>query len=152
MADRRIRPPKDKEALIVRLTKTDDASSEGIFQTRAHLMTFAAIYGFSKQRRIPFADSLEPIRHDVFARHGHDTIINLLALAETEDPRCLAQNDEAEHVRATIFEEYANGGLDQLRGELQGVDLPLEHLMLMIQQEQKPEGDPGEFDLSRFLS
>ena len=150
MADRRIRVPKDKEALIVKLTKTDD-SSGGIFQTRAHLMTFAAVYGFSRGPRIRFNDSLEPIRHEVFARQGHDTIINLLALAATEDPKCLAQNDEAENLRATIFEEYANAGLDHLRTELHGVDDPLEHLLLLIQQQRQGNGGKEEFDLTKFL-
>ncbi len=150
MADRRIRVPKDKEALIVKLTKSDDGTG-GIFQTRAHLMTFAAVYGFNKGARVPFPDSLEPIRQEVFARQGHDTIINLLALAATEDPKCLAQTDEAENLRATVFEEYANGGLDRLRSELHGVDDPLEHLLLLIQQERRGTESSEEFDLTKFL-
>lgn len=150
MADRRIRLPKDKESLIVKLTRSDDPST-GIFQTRAHLTTFAAVFGFSKGRRISFNDFLEPIRLEVFERQGYDTIINLLALAETKDPRCLAQNDEAENLRATIFEEYANGGLDILQRELHGVDDPLHHLLLMIQAEHQKEDSSDQFDLFAFV-
>lgn len=152
MSDRRIKPPKDKEALILKLAKGDEPSSEGIFQTRAHLLTFAAAYGFSKNRRLPFTESLDGIRSEVFDRNGYDTVINLLALATTTDPRCLAATDEAEEERIAIFEEFANGGLEELRTELQGVDDPLEHLLLVIQQQEEDEKEPvADFDLSRFL-
>lgn len=150
MADRRVRVPKDKETLIVKLTRTDDANG-GAFQTRADLMTFAAVLGYSEGTKVPFGDWLEPIRQEVFARSGHDTVINLLALATTHDPKCLAHNDEAEDLRISIFEEYANGGLEFLRSELQGIDDPLEHLLLLIDQQRKNDKKPGEFDLSDFL-
>lgn len=150
MADRRVRVPKDKEAIIVKLTRNDD-SNGGAFLTRADLMTFAAVIGYNKGSRVPLTDWLEPIRQEVFARSGHDTVINLLALATTRDPKSLASNDEAEDLRISIFEEYANGGLESLRNELQGVDDPMEHLLLLIDQQRKNEKGPGEFDLSDFL-
>lgn len=148
MADRRIRLPKDKEAFIANLT---EGKSSGPFLTRASLMTFAACYGFAKGARIPFTETLEPIRQEVFERLGHDTVINLLSLAATGDPKVLAQNEKAEEVRAAIFEEYANGGLERLRTELHGVDDPFQHLLLLIDQERQKVEDDQELDLTRLI-
>lgn len=153
MADRRVRLPKDKEQLIAKLT-SGESSNSGVFQTRADLLTFAAVVGFSKGSQIPFEPSsaMDPIRQEVFARSGHDTIINLLAIATTKDPKCLAHNETAEELRITTFEQYANGGLEFLRFELQGVDDPLDHLLLLIDHQRKNEKGQEEFDLSSFLT
>lgn len=152
MADRRVRVPKDKEALIAKLTRSDD-SANGVFQTKADLLTFAAVLAYSKKKTgIPFETTSEPIRQEVFQRSGYDTVINLLALATSRDPRCLANDDEAEELRVTIFEEYANAGLEFLRHELQGVDDPLDHLLLLIDQERRQDTEYRAFDLTDFLT
>jgi dnd system-associated protein 4 len=151
VADRRVRLPKDKEQLIAKLTG-GEGSTAAVFETRADLLTFAAVVGFNKGSQIPFEpSSLDPIRQEVFARSGHDTIINLLALATTRDPKCLAHNEAAEELRITTFEQYANGGLEFLRYELQGVDDPFDHLLLLIDHQRKSDQGNGEFDLTTFL-
>jgi len=151
--DRRIRIPRDKGDLVDRLTRSDTYPN-GPFRQKSDVITFAAAYGFRKGARRPFSESLEPIRLEVFERRGHDLAIYLLAFAETKDPTILAPSDEALARRVTIFEEYANGGLEFLRRELQGLDDPLPRLLLLIAAERaigEPE-PPEEFDLSRFLT
>jgi dnd system-associated protein 4 len=151
MTDRRVRIPADKEDILQLLVKSE--SSSGPFNLRADVLTFAAVLGLKNDKRIPFTESREPIRQDVFNRQGHDTVINLVAVAASKDPKVLASDDAAEDIRITIFEEYANGGLDFLRGELRGAVDPLEHLLLLINQERRQDIDreDGEFGLSRFL-
>ncbi|MGE5484652.1 MAG: DNA phosphorothioation-associated protein 4 [Ignavibacteriales bacterium] len=151
MSERRVRVPKEKESIIRKLTGEDGTSPGGIFETRAHLLTFAAVYGFSKGPRQPFSESLEPIRQEVFTRNGFDTVINLIALADTGDPRCLALNDEADSQRVTIFEEYANAGLGCLISELQGISDPLEHFPLMLKVQDSRRKDSDVLDVGTIL-
>lgn len=152
MGERRVRPPKDKDSIVVMLTKGDDGGdTTGVFQTRAHLLTFAAVYGFAKGSRQTLDHPDEGIRQEIFQRHGFDTIIHLLAFISTQDPKILAPTDQADDLRVSIFEEYANGGLERLRTELQGVDDPLGHLLLMVQNQQKKDADKDDFDLTHFL-
>jgi dnd system-associated protein 4 len=117
------------------------------------VISFAAMYGFRRKRKVEFSNSLEPIRQDVFEKSGQDQLINLLALAETKDPHSLAQTEEAVKQRITIFEEYANGGLELLRQELHGHDDPLDRLLLLIEQERGSgvREQQDEYDLSEFL-
>lgn len=150
MGDRRIRIPKDKEKLINMLLKGE--SETGVFNLKAEIITFAATLGYKNEKRIPFEDSLDPIRQDVFERHGYDTVINLIAIGDSKDPIILRSSDFDEDRRITIFEEYANGGLEILQEELRGSGNPLEHLLLMINKERYvEENNVEEFDLNRFL-
>ncbi len=142
MAERRVRVPKDKSDLIDRLTKTIEYPN-GAFRSRADVLTFCAAYGYKHRKRQPFKESPNPIRYDVFENQYHDMVFDILALAETSDPSILTNTDEAWERRNTIFEEYANGGLDILRAELQGVADPLETLLLLMQQEIPFLSDPG---------
>lgn len=151
--DRRIRVPKDKSDLIDKLVRGEEYPN-GPFRLRADVLSFAAMYGFRRGRRAQIEESLEPIRQDVFERSGQDQLINLLALAATKDPSCLANSAEAVQARITVFEEYANGGLELLRQELHGLDDPLDRLLLLIEQERESGVQEGsvQYDLSRYLS
>lgn len=147
----RVRIPKDKESLILTLQKTDN--DKGIFNTRADIITFAGALGYSRHRRIPFTDSLEPIRQDVFISRKYDTVINLLAIGETKDPKILMNTDQADQERIKIFEEYANGGLQILIEELKGTVNTLDHFLLMIKNEKEQRNNAGQNNvLSNFLN
>lgn len=150
MGDRRVRVPKDKEKIIDLLFKGE--SETGVFNLRAEILTFAATLGYKNGKRIPFEDSLDPIRQEVFIRHGYDTVINLIAIGDSKDPIILRSSDIDEDRRMTIFEEYVNGGLEILQEELRGSGNPLEHLLLMINKERYvEENNEDDFGLSRFL-
>lgn len=150
MADIRVRIPKDKEDIITKLFKGEN--SKGIYNLKADIITFAASIGYKNNKRLPFTEALEnPIRQDVFERQGYDTVINLIAIGETKDPKVLMNTDEAYKNRITIFEEFANGGLEILREELKGTVDILERILLMIKNEKDKEDESDEFVLSRFL-
>lgn len=112
--ERRIRQPKDKAALIEQLLHDND----GPFTTKAEVMIFAAAFGWSRNRRESFTESLEPIRYYVIARTpAVDSFIKALGvLAYPDQPQILS----AERVddRITVFEEYANGGLMEIQSEI----------------------------------
>ena len=154
MADRRIRIARDKHEIVKRLVASE--SSTGPFHLIAEALAFAAALGASRGVRTRLDDlskELEPIRRSVFDGHGFDTLINLLAIHAEGDPLVLASAEEAEDRRATVFEEYANGGLQVLQQELKGaVDL-LEALVLLLQAEHKqPEASlTEEFDLGSLI-
>ena len=80
-------------------------------------------------------------------------MIKLLAIAETNVPNILSLHDlQAEEKRVQIFEEYANGGLEQLQEDLKGIVDYSEHLLLLLNLERFPKNDSEEeFDLTRFL-
>jgi len=142
MADRRIHIASDKADFIKELLIDD--SDKGLFKLKADVLSFAAVLGANKGRKSPLRETTkeEPIRQEVFNRQGYDTVINLLAVFNTNDPKVLADSDEMEDKRATIFEEYANGGLEFLSDELRGSQNYLDNILLMItEHRRKLEGD-----------
>ncbi|ACK67740.1 conserved hypothetical protein [Rippkaea orientalis PCC 8801] len=154
MAINRIRIAKDKADLVKALV--DDSGGKGPFQTYADVMAFAASYGAKCKKRVPLnviAKEPAPISLEIFISRGYDSLIKLLAIADTNDPKILsAYEAETEAKRVTIFEEYANAGLENLREELRGTVDYTERIVLMLSLEKLPNscGDE-EFDLSRFL-
>lgn len=149
--DKRVRIPRDKAELVERLTK-GEANPNGPFRTKADVMAFSAAYGFHSGAGRPFEENVDPIRLEVFERRGYDSLFYVLALADTRDPKCLGQSEEALDVRLKTFEEYANGGLDLLEGQLRGFDDPLDRLLLIINEVQRASSENGqEFDLAHIF-
>jgi dnd system-associated protein 4 len=155
MAVPRIKVAKDKAELVCNLI--DTIKTTGPFQTYADVVAFAASLGARYGKRIPIKEvstsEPAPISLEVFISRGYDWLINLLAIAETQDPKIISTYDlEAEDKRIKIFEEYANGGLEKLRDELRGAVDYTERLLLILNGERfREESTEEEFDLSRFL-
>lgn len=151
----RIRVAKDKADLVKALTSIDGGT--GPFQTYADVIVFASALGAKYKKRVPLAEICKrepsPIRLEYFATMGHDIVIKLLGITETEDIKILSLTEEDyEAKRNQIFEEYANGGLEILQNELYGSVDYLERILLFLNYEQTHEKQQGEeFDLSRFL-
>jgi len=155
MADPRIRIDKDKVDILRKLVKSEE-SPTGPFSLNADVIAFAAALGANKSRRLPLehpASDPAPIRQDIFERQGYDTVINLLAVCEEENPLVLANEDEMDNKRGKIFEEYANGGLQILKEELTGAVDYLETILLLIstQREEPAYGEEESFDLSKLI-
>ena len=151
MPDRRIRISKDKVDFVKDLTMVEDV--KGLFKLQVDVLAFAAVFGASRNKKVPLGETAkDPIRQEVFDRQGYDTLFNLLAVFDTNDPKVLADTDEMDNKRATIFEEYANGGLEILQEELKGsVDYLDEVLLMIADQRKKLEGEEEEFDISKIL-
>jgi dnd system-associated protein 4 len=112
-AEDRFRRPAAHEQLLNELTGKD-----GPFRALVDALMFAAALGRRKGRRDPFDKPGESIRLALMdGRQYGDVLIDMIAAAEAQDdPKMLADERLAERIR--IFEEYANGGLNFLQGEL----------------------------------
>ena len=152
MADRRIRISSSQANLVKRLLRSED--STGPFRLQVDVLAFAASVGAGKQRRREFSDQTkEPIRYEVFERQNYVPLMNLLAVCAENDPRVLADTDQMEDTRATIFEEFASGGLEIIEQELQGAVDDQAALLMMIASQRSGDVPPaaGDFDLRKFL-
>ncbi|MCS6812344.1 MAG: DNA phosphorothioation-associated protein 4 [Cyanobacteria bacterium] len=144
---------EEDKAPLFRALKASDGEA-GVFQTHGDILTFAAVLGFKRQRRKKLGKrstkNPDPVLQDQF-RDPH--IINLIAVLATGDPKILATNEECDKQRITIFEEYANGGLEILQDELKGVVNYLDKLLLILSQERDSPSslEEEEFDLTSFL-
>jgi dnd system-associated protein 4 len=129
----------------------------GPFQTFADVIVFAAALGAKHKRRVPLGEISKrepsPIPQEQFIVRGHDFVINLLAITETKELKVLSFDDETNsNTRNSIFEEYANGGLEILQEELRGAVDYSERVLLILslQRDNQPQLEE-EFDLSRFM-
>jgi dnd system-associated protein 4 len=154
MGDGRIKVAKDKTDLVKSLRAGDNTN--GPFQSYADVLVFAASLGIKNQSRKPiseFSKEIDPIRQDIFQSKGYDQIINLIAVADTNDPRSVANQDDAEDQRIRIFEEYANAGLEILEGESKGFSNYVDFILLYLNNlSEENEERTDEFDLSKFIS
>jgi dnd system-associated protein 4 len=111
-AEIRFRRPKDHELLIQ--TLRDEAE----FPTIRDVLLFAAALGHANGRREPFQSSGEPIRFEqMMAPTWAQPLVEMLATAGfPDDPEILSSKRLQDQV--TVFEEYANGGLSYLQGQM----------------------------------
>jgi dnd system-associated protein 4 len=109
----RFRRPAEHEQLLAALTGKD-----GPFRANYEALLFAAALGKRKGQRTPFEKSGEQIRYALVENRPYgDVLIDLLAATENPgDAKILADERLGERLR--IFEEYANGGLHYLQGEV----------------------------------
>ncbi|MDG5804802.1 DNA phosphorothioation-associated protein 4 [Streptomyces ossamyceticus] len=109
----RFRRPAAHEDLISAL-----AGKEGPFNAMVDVLMFAAVLGRNKGKREYFDKAGEPIRLALIeGRQYGDVLVDMIAVAEEpDDPKILA--DERQPDRVKIFEEYANGGLNYIQGEI----------------------------------
>lgn len=155
MALPRVRVDREQADLVQKLL--DTTGTTGVFQTYADIVIFAAAVGMRHHKKIPLQEISQsepaPISLEVFISRGYEWVINLIAIAHTEDTTILAtDNSEMSAQRIAILEEYANGGLTKLREELRGAVDYTERLLLILSSERFPiTTTEEEFDLSRFL-
>ncbi|MBO9997934.1 MAG: DNA phosphorothioation-associated protein 4 [Cyanobacteria bacterium SID2] len=152
----RVRVAKDKAEFVRGLVVSDSELSPP-FQTYADVLAFAAALGMQRQQRSPFTEVSNrepaPISLEIFVSRGYDRLFKLLAVVETGDPNVLSPTAaDAEKLRVQTFEEYANGGLEILQGELRGAIDYTEQLLLVMSAKRFSEGSiEDSFDLRRFL-
>ena len=155
MAANRIKIAKDKAELVKALVASNEKTAP--FQTYVEVLVFAAALGAKHKKRVPLGETSKrepsPIPQENFASLGHDLLIKLLALNETEDIQILSSKEEEyEDKRTQVFEEYANGGLELLQNELRGAVDYSERILLFLSYERVHQDIQEEFDLSTFLS
>ena len=135
MAFRRIKRPKDKEDVFHALIEGD----EPVFETYKDLMIFSACLGYVEGSRKKLdKGSLEPIDFSVFSGEVDHAIFNMIALTETGEPKIFESQDEM----FTIFEEYANAGLEILRRKI--IDAPgkiLDNIIDYLHRQKEEDTD-----------
>ncbi|WP_341526119.1 DNA phosphorothioation-associated protein 4 [Nostoc sp. UHCC 0302] len=152
----RIRVAKDKAELVKDLTSSDGGT--GPFNTFADVIVFAAALGAKHKRRVALGEISKrepsPIPQEQFIVRGYNTVINLIAIAETQDIKVLSlEEGNNNEKRNYIFEEYANGGLEILQAEMRGAVDYYERILLILSYERFQDNSQEEdFDLSKFLS
>ncbi|MEH2058710.1 MAG: DNA phosphorothioation-associated protein 4 [Nostoc sp.] len=152
----RIRVAKDKAELVKDLTSSDGGT--GPFNTFADVIVFAAALGAKHKRRVALGEISKrepsPIPQEQFIVRGYNTVINLIAIAETQDIKVLSLEEGNNNEKSNyIFEEYANGGLEILQSEIRGAVDYSERILLILSHERFQDNSQEEdFDLSKFLS
>ncbi|QFS45416.1 DNA phosphorothioation-associated protein 4 [Nostoc sphaeroides] len=152
----RIRVAKDKAELVKDLTSSDGGT--GPFNTFADVIVFAAALGAKHKRRVALGEISKrepsPIPQEQFIVRGYNTVINLIAIAETQDIKVLSlEEGNNNEKRNYIFEEYANGGLEILQSEIRGAVDYSERILLILSSERfQDNSEEEDFDLSKFLS
>jgi dnd system-associated protein 4 len=126
-------------------------SDRTLFPTIRELLCFAALLGFSEQRRVPLdrTAGVEDISYQQFEREGAaEDVIWTIAVAETKGVDVLREGHEAEC--AKIFEEYANGGLGLMKDFLtrNGGEYPDRALMALLKERKYLEVPEAEPDLT----
>jgi len=121
-----------------------------LFPTIRELLCFAALLGYSENRRLPLDrdKGVEDISYQQFERGNAEDLVYLIALAATKDPEILKDGEESRC--AEIFEEYANGGLQiiqesMLRG---GGEYPDRDILEFLKEQKYLNIEDDEPDIS----
>jgi dnd system-associated protein 4 len=155
MADRRINIDKAQDAFIEKLRDTTEGI--GPFSLKVDVLAFAASYGAMLGLSKKLGETTKsPIRQDVFDTNNYENLFFLLAVSKTGDAKVLGSSDEAQNERATIFEEFAKGGLERMEQESKGaIDLTDYVLSLVAKyrtdKELEDSGIVPTLDLSELL-
>jgi dnd system-associated protein 4 len=147
----RVQISQDKAELVKALRAKEDGT--GLFATYADVLTFAAVLGFQQKKRSPLGKFSRKDPDAVLQEQFRDrSIIDLIAIAETDDPKILTSDQATDLQKVEIFQEYANGGLEILSQELQGVKKPLEQTLLILYLERhRQKSDTDELDLDQLF-
>jgi dnd system-associated protein 4 len=113
-------------------------TKRSIFTTMRDLLAFAAAVGYASEKRSPLSGKTNEIPFRIFETKPEVIdFMYLLALMATKNKELLRPSAENEDHVATIFEEFANGGLeiigDWIREQPKDVD-GAETLILNLQK------------------
>lgn len=122
---RGIRRSKVHSDLIDRLDTRNPVTQEKVFPFKKATMCYAAVLGFKKNKRVKLPDGdVDSIEWHTFQNDNYTDYIYLIALAHAKDVGVLrydVQNSDPcgfPEDMVTIFEEYANGGLEIMQNWL----------------------------------
>lgn len=141
---KRIQRANDKEEIIKSLM----SDNVGVFKEIWKLLLFAAQVGMRNDKRLSLkaVDAGKGIDQSTFGNcPAWPGVLYLMTLAETQNSNCLSGTAEAEDDRVSVFQEYANGGLEILRDFFAGRPLDLDGLLAFIETQR--EESAGRLDL-----
>lgn len=144
---KRIHRARDKEDIINALM----SERIGIFREIWRLLLFAAQVGIRNKKRLPLAsvDSGKGIDQSTFGNCPcWPGVCHLISLVEENNSDVLSGSAGAEDLRLTIFQEYANGGLEILKEHFQDRIIDMDTLIGFIQDHSKNANREVDLDLS----
>lgn len=112
-SDVRLRRPSEHERLMKELQE------EGGFGTFRDILLLAAAIGFRFSRRATFTESAgDPIRYETLTAPAFsEAFVNMIAANVVKDDPEILDGTRIEE-RLSIFEEYANGGLEYVQEQV----------------------------------
>ena len=139
------------EDMVQRLsTQKLPGTDRTLFPTIRELLCFAALLGYSEQRRLPLdrEKGTEDVSYQQFERGDAEDLIYLIALADSKDPDILKDGEESRC--AEIFEEYANGGLQIIHEAMNrgGGEYPDRDILELLREHNYLNIDDEEPDIS----
>ena len=142
------------EGIVQRLSMQKlPGTDRTLFPTIRELLCFAALLGYSENRRIPLDrdKGVEDVSYQQFERGDAEDLIYLIALADTKDPEILKDGEEARC--AEIFEEYANGGLQIIHEAMlrRGGEYPDRDLLEFLKERSYLNIEEHEPDVSEIV-
>jgi len=138
----RIAPSKALEDDLEKLVTADPQGKHPLFETKQKALMFAAALGRWRDAERRAVDRKgTAIRYDIFQRSLDDGYIDALAISESEgDLKVLAP--EKDDDRITVFEQYAQSGLEEMIERFNRPGDPLEALLALI-DEARAEAPAG---------
>ena len=151
MALARVQIDQEKADFVKALRASE--TSLGPFQTYADVVTFAAAVGMKYGKRLPLSKfsrkDPDPIPQDQLK---NESLISLIAVVDTLDPKILAETEDCDYERVKIFQEYVNGGLEILEEKLKGTVDYSEQILLILRNEfTESQGSSEPYDLKGLL-
>ena len=126
----RIRIDKIHHPTYIALTKPRENENHqdlSPFESMKNIFMLAIFIGYNEEKRIPLGKDKEMIF--AWARFSPEEdvpLLRALALAETEDVEVLTNQDRI----LTIAEEYANGGITEIRKQVE--DMPDDRIINLV--------------------
>ena len=144
---KRIQRGNDKEEIIKSLL----SDQVGVFKEIWKLLLFAAQVGMRNDKRLPLkgVDAGKGIDQSTFGNcPAWPGVLYLMTLAETQNSNCLSGSAEAEDERVSVFQEYANGGLEILMDFFAGRPLDLDGLLAFIESQREESAGRPDLELT----
>lgn len=137
----RIAPPKALEEQLEKLVAADPQGEHPLFATKQKAMMFAAALAkWRDLERRPVERKGTAIRYDIFQRDLDDGYLDALAISANDgDLRVLAQ--ERDEDRISVFEEYAQSGLEEMIDRYHRPGDPLEAMLALIDETRATPSD-----------
>lgn len=137
----RVAPPKALEDQLERLVAADPQGRHPLFETKQKAMMFAAALArWREAERSPLDRKGTAIRYDIFQRDYDDGYVDALAISAFDgDLKVLAP--ERDEDRITVFEQYAQAGLEEMIDRFNRPGDPLEAMLALVEESRATPSD-----------
>lgn len=129
----RVAPPKGLEDDLEKLVVADPQGKHALFETKQKALMFAAALArWRGVERRAVERKGTAIRYDIFQRAMDDGYLDALAIsAHDNDLKILAP--ERDEDRITVFEQYAQSGLEEMIDRFNRPGDPLEAMLALVE-------------------